>query len=159
VVNAYGEDVITSARASDILFAAIQGGKTTFGELADSLSVVTGAAVANNIPFEQVGAALATITATGTTTNVAATQLRSVLTELSREGSKASVAFEGMQHEMVPVGQTFAEFIADGGTLAEALQYLNESAEANGENFRNMFSRVEAANAAFVLGASNVDKM
>lgn len=145
VVNAYGADIINVERASDLMFTAVRLGKTNFEELSRSLFNVIPTAAATGVEFGNVTAALAAMTAQGTPTSVATTQMRQLLVELSKEGGKASETFERIS------GQSFREFIAQGGNLNEALQMMSEAAASTGVGVNDLFSSVEAGNAALAL--------
>lgn len=152
VVNAYGADIISAGEASDQMFAAVRGGKTTFEELAKSLFNVIPTASSLGLEFGNVTAALATMTAAGVPTSVATTQLRQLLIELSQAGGDASDTFQEM------AGQTFVDFVASGGNLQQALQYMEQAAADSGVRLSDMFSSVEAGNAALSLTGASTDK-
>lgn len=145
VVNAYGSDVVSATEASDLMFTAVKLGKTNFDELSRSLFQVIPTASALGVEFGDVTAALATMTAQGTPTSVASTQLRQVLVELSKSTSKTAKAFNEIS------GQTFQEFIAQGGNVQGALAIMEQAADQNGVALQDMFGSVEAGNAALAL--------
>lgn len=149
VVNAYGDDVIGAAEASDLMFTAVRLGKTNFEELSASLFNVVPTASALGVGFEDVTAALAAMTAQGVPTSVATTQLRQLFVELSKEGTKTSEIFEEA------AGQSFADFIAAGGNTAEALEVLVGASEDTGVALQDMFGSVEAGSAALSLTGSD----
>src|SRR5210317_1768312 len=93
VVNAFGSDVISVGEASDIIFTAVKGGKTTVEELSKAMFNVAPIAASMGIEFGNVTAAVATLTASGTPTSVAMTQIKSTLSELSKPTSKLSKLF------------------------------------------------------------------
>lgn len=152
VVNAYGDDVISSTEASDLMFTAVKGGKTTFEELSSSLFQVIPTASSLGVGFGDVTAALATMTSQGTPTKVATTQLRQAFVELSKEGGETATTFEKLS------GKSFADFIAEGGNTQEALQLLEGHAEDTGVSIADMFGSVEAGNAALALTGKGTDK-
>lgn len=152
VVNAYGADVIDAGRASDLMFTAVRGGKTTFDELSRSLFNVIPNAASLDVEFGNVTAALATMTAQGTPTATATTQLRQMLVELSKAGSEVAGTFEDA------AGRGFRQFIAEGGNLQEALQILEEHAAASGMSISDLFSSVEAGSAALSLTGASAQK-
>lgn len=145
VVNAYGSDVISAAEASDLMFTAVKDGKTDFKQLSDSLFNVIPTASALGVEFSDITAALASMTAQGTPTSVATTQIRQLLVELSKEGSAASDTFKEIS------GQSFADFIAAGGNVQDALLKMEQKANDSGVSISNLFSSVEAGNAAIAL--------
>lgn len=152
VVNAYGADVVSAGEASDQMFQAVLGGKTTFDQLATSLYNVIPTAASLGVEFGNVTAALATMTAIGVPTSVATTQLRQLLIELSQAGGDASATFEEM------AGSTFVEFIASGGNLQEALQLMEQAAIDGGVGLADLFGSVEAGAAALSLTGASTEK-
>lgn len=151
VVNAYGSDVLSVGEASDAMFTAVKLGKTNFEELSRYLFNVVPTASAVGLEFTNITAALAAMTAQGTPTSVATTQLRQVLVELNQEGSKASKIFNEV------AGMSFAEFIANGGNLNEALQLMEQYAADTDVTVNNLFSSVEAGNGALALTGKGAD--
>ena len=152
VVNAYGAEVIDAGKASDLMFTAVRLGKTTFQELSGSLYNVLPTAAALGVRFEDVTAAMASMTAQGVPTSVATTQMRQLLVELSKDGGKAAMAFQKLS------GESFRDFIANGGNVIEALTLMQEEAKKNNLGINDLFSSVEAGNAALALSGDNALK-
>jgi len=121
---------------------------TTFPELARSLFNVTPVAAALGVSFDDVTAGLAAITAQGTPTSVAATQMRQLFVELSKAGGQAATTFQGL------AGKSFQDFIAGGGDVAGALAVMAKGAGASGLQIQDMFSSVEAGQAALQLSGN-----
>lgn len=151
VVNAYGQEVISATEASDLMFTAVKLGKTDFGQLSQSLFNVIPTAASLKVKFGDITAGLAAMTAQGTPTSVATTQLRQLLVELSKDGSKAAAEFERIS------GKSFPDFIAEGGNLADALQAIEDDAKKSNKSVSNLFSSVEAGNAALALTGSGAE--
>lgn len=151
VVNAYGADTISAADASDIMFQTVKIGKTTMDELSASLFNVSPIASALGIGFDQVGAALATMTSQGIPTAQATTQLRQLFVELSDSGSGLAKTFQQIS------GQSFKDFVANGGTVQGALQLLETHAANTGVSVSDLFSSVEAGSAALSLTGQNTE--
>lgn len=145
VTNAYGTSVIDAATASDVMFTAVKLGKTDFEQLSNSLFNVVPTAASLGVTFEDVAASLAALTAQGTPTSVATTQLRAAFVEASKSGTNLDKALQDL------TGKSFADLIASGKTSTEIFSDLRESMPE--QDFRNLFSSVEAANA--VLGLTN----
>ena len=80
ILNAYSLSSERAVEVSDIFFATVKRGKTTFGELAPNIGKVTAVASAAGVRFETVGAALATMTRNGIQTDQAITALLSTIT-------------------------------------------------------------------------------
>ena len=149
VVNAYGDEVITATEASDYMFTAVRLGKTTFEELSNSISMVTPIAVAAGVGMDEVSASIAVLTASGVPTATAATQIKGAIAELSREGSKADTVFRDLS------GESFAQFIENGGTMGEAFQLMSDHADDTGGSVLDMFGRVEAGAAVLAIAAGD----
>ena len=152
VVNAFGPEAVSFAQASDLIFTAVKGGKTTVDELSRSLFQVAPVAAGLGVEFGDVTAALATLTAAGTPTSVAATQLRAVFAELSKPTTVISKKFQEL------AGKDFATFIAEGGNVADALGLIKKDADASGVSLSAYFGSVEAAGAAQVLTGKGAEK-
>lgn len=149
VMNAYGHENISASEASDLMFTAVKNGKTTFDELSGSLYNVLPTASALGVDFGDVTAAMASMTAQGTPTSVATTQLRQMMVELSKDGGDVAEVFEKVS------GQSFKDFVAEGGNTADALALLHEHAEDTGVGVNDLFGSVEAGNAALALSGDN----
>lgn len=150
-VNAYGQETLSAADASDVMVTAVRLGKTTIGELSDALFQVNPIAASAGVEFGDVAAAMATLTSQGVPTSVAATQIRQALVELSDSGSAVSETFADL------TGQTFRDFIAGGGDLGGALQTLQDYADDTGLSISDLFGSVEAGQAVLALTGDNAD--
>lgn len=151
VVNAYGSDVISSAKASDLLFTTVKLGKTNFEELSAAIFNVTPSAAAAGVKFETVTAALAAMTLQGVPTSVATTKLRATLDELSKAGTKTDTIFREI------AGKSFKEFIAGGGDLQGALQLLEQHAASTNVGINDLFGSAEAGSTALLLTGKGTD--
>lgn len=152
VVNTYGEENISAAEASDLMFTTVKQGKTTFEELSANMSDVAPIASSMGIEFSNVTAALSTMTSQGTPTAKATTQLKQAMAELSKEGSKAGTAFADI------AGTDFQTFISEGGNLQEAMALMETAAKENGTTVSNMFGSIEAGQAALALTGKGAEK-
>lgn len=152
VTNSYGANVLSTGKASDLMFTTVKLGKTTFEELSGSLYNVVPTAVGAGVAFEDVSAALAAMTAQGVPTSVATTQLRQALVELSKSGSNTDKIFRQVS------GQGFKEFIASGGNMQEAFQLLEKHAASAGLGINDLFGSVEAGNAVLALTGGGTEK-
>ena len=152
VVNAFGSDVISVGEASDIIFTAVKGGKTTVEELSNAMFNVAPIAASMGIEFGNVTAAVATLTASGTPTSVAMTMIRQALSELAKPTSKLSQLFFEL------TGKSFEEFIASGGNLKEGFDIIKKGAEANGKPLAEYVGSVEALGAIQTLTGKGADK-
>lgn len=152
VVNAYGGEVINAQRTSDLLFAAMRNGKTSFEELANNMYSVLPAAKSLDVPFENVTGALATMTAMGTPTAQSTTQLGRMFLEFSKDGTTASEIF------YKATKKTFKQYIAEGNNLQDVLRVMEGVAKKSGLEINNLFSSAEAGNAALALTGRGAEK-
>lgn len=152
VVNAYGRDVITAAETADLMFTAVKKGKTNFEEMARNLYNVVPIASSLNLEFGNVTAALATMTGQGVPTAQATTQIRQMLIELSKAGTSVSETFAQA------AGVGFREFIAQGNNVADALTIIEQVAISTDRGINDLFSSVEAGNAALALTGTGMEK-
>ncbi len=89
ILNAYGMSADKAGKVSDILFAAVKKGQTTFAELAASVGQATAIAASAGVSFEEVAAGLATITRGGISTAEAVTALRMAIISLQGKNKGA----------------------------------------------------------------------
>ena len=148
VINAYGKENISAAKASDIMFLAVRLGKTTFDEMSKSLGDVTPIASALGISFEEVAAALATSTSITGNTAKSVTGLKSLMVELGKSGQVGAKNFERI------AGKSFPDFIKSGGTMQDALRMMKADADRTGGSIMDMFGGVEAGAQALQLAES-----
>jgi TP901 family phage tail tape measure protein len=151
VMNAYGADVLDATQASDLMFTAVRLGKTTFGELSQSLSNITPLASGMGVAFGDVTAAMATMTSQGTPTAVATTQMRALLQELGTAGTVVADVFTQI------AGESFLDFTAEGGNVAEALQMLEQYSTEAGVPIQDLFGNVRGGMAALQLTGSGME--
>ncbi|MBT00619.1 MAG: phage tail tape measure protein [Oceanospirillaceae bacterium] len=143
-MNAYGAEASQASDYTDVLFTAVQKGKTSIPELAASLSQVTGIASAANVPFGDLNAALAAITASGDPTSQAATKIKAVLTELLKPSTDLSAALGDVSLE------------SDG--LEGVMTKLKEVTGGNAAEMGKLFGSTEALQAALLLANDNAGK-
>ena len=155
-MNAYGEAAGTAEDVQKVLIQTQNLGITTVGELGASLANVTPTAAAMGVSFDQVGAALALMTAKGTPTAQATTQLRSAMVELGKEGTKGAKALEAAAKGTEFAGMSFKEMMANGADLGDVMGMLQAYADKTGVSMVDLFSSVEAGNAAMSI-ASDVE--
>lgn len=152
VINAYGKENITAAKASDLLLLTVEKGKTTLPELSAALGDVTPLASAMGISFEEVSAALAASTSITGNTSKSVTGLKNLIAELSKESLQGAKAFKKIS------GKSFPEFIKSGGTMKQALELMNAEAKRTGKSLADMFGGQEAGQMAIQLAISANDK-
>lgn len=151
VVNAYGAEAYSAGEASDILFEAVRLGKLNMEDLSNFMYQVVPVAAAMGVELEDVAAALAVMTSQGVPAQVATTQLRNAFVELNDPASEAGSLFQEL------TGKVFQDFIAEGHTVAEALALMEEEANRLGVPISQLFSSIEAGQAALALTGTNME--
>lgn len=152
IMNAYKMSTKEAGEVADWLLTVQNKGVTTVDELGASLADVTSISSALEVSLNDVGAALAQMTQNGNNTAKSTTMLKTMLSELSKSGQQASDIFSTI------AGQSFRSFIINGGNLQDALNMLDGYAKKSNKSISDLFSSVEAGNAALNLTGINADK-
>lgn len=134
VLNAFHLSAAQTNKVADIMFETVKLGKTTFGELAGSLSQVAPLAASSGIKFEDISAAIATLTKQGVPTSDAVTQIRQAIISLN---------------ERLPEGWS------NTMSFQDAVKLLNERAGGSPKVLKEMMGRVEGVNAVLSLTGKN----
>lgn len=134
VLNAYGEGTYSLQEIYDQFFFGIKEGVFTMSDLAGGMSELTSVSAETKTPLEDIMAALIVMTRQGDSFNEAVELSGLLLTQLGTEGSAAANAF------VQATGQSYREFIAQGGTLGEALQRIQQHADATGQSIGSMIA-------------------
>ena len=151
IINAYKMEMSEAGKVADWLLTIQNEGVTTVRELGDQLGDVTSISAALGVSLNDVGGAIAQMTVNGNNTAKTITMLKSMLSELSKEGQTAADNFKKLS------GQSFTEFIANGGTLQEAMIKMEEYAKKSNKSVVDLFSSVEAGSAALNLIGINAE--
>ena len=150
-VNSYGPEVLSATEASDLMFTAVRLGKLTFDELGASLFNVVPTAASFGVGLDQVAAALAVTTAQGVPTKIATTQLRQAFVEAGRESSILAKTIKER------TGKSFSQLVKEGKPVHRIFQDLREDMPE--DDFRNLFSSVEASNAALLITGDAAERV
>ena len=100
ILNSYGLSADQAQSVSDLLFATVKKGKTTFAELAPSIGMVASTAASANVPLEELGAAIATMTRNGVKTDNAVTALTSIIAAFLKPSKEAAAYAKSLGFEM-----------------------------------------------------------
>jgi TP901 family phage tail tape measure protein len=140
----------------DTLFKTVELGKTTFGEIAASISMVAPLAAAVGVSFKEVSASVAHLTAQGTPTTVAMTQIASAIngmnTELGDGWTKTRTLQEAMEEMFKRAGGSAEKLLTMMGRKEGMLAVLasaGKNADAAGVKFKAMGESAGAGMAAF----------
>lgn len=151
VTKGYGD---TSAeamqKASDLAFATVKLGQTSFPELASSIGQVVPLASTLKVSQEELFGAMSTLTGvTGGTAEVT-TQLKATMQSFLSPGTEMSKVLKKMGYES---GAVALESEGLGGILSK----LKDSVNGDEVAFANLFSSVEAKNAVLALTGAQAE--
>lgn len=152
ILNAYGMEASEVNHVSDVLINTQNKGKTTVAELSAAMGKIIPTANASNVSLEQLAAGYSIMTANGIATAESTTYMNSMLNELSKSGTTASDTIKNK------TGKSFQELMADGSSLADVLEILQEQAAEDGVAMNDMFGSAEAGKAALTLLSGGVDE-
>lgn len=151
IVNTYKMEMSEAGKVADWLLTIQNEGVTTVRELGDQLGDVTSISAALGVSLNDVGGAIAQMTVNGNNTAKTITMLKSMLSELSKEGQVAADNFKTL------AGESFTEFIANGGTLQEAMIKMEEYAKKTNRSITDLFGSTDAGSAALNLAGINAE--
>lgn len=150
--KAFGLGLDQTDDVLNLFSGAVTLGKTTLGEMSESLFQVAPSAVAAKVGINETVASMVALTNQGVPTRQAATWMGQAFTELTKAGTIASDNFEDI------AGVAFPAFIANGGTLGEALALIDEHLTSSGSSAVDFFSSIEAGKAVQTLLNGSVDE-
>lgn len=145
IMNAYGDASGSAADISDQLITAQNLGKTTVAELGSSMGKVIPTAAMYGVNLDNLASAYVTTTKNGISTAESTTYINGMLNELGKSGSTASDILKNK------TGKSFKELMDSGMSLTDALQIIQDAADASGKSMADMFSSQEAAKAAATI--------
>lgn len=148
ILNAYGMKESDVNMISNDLIRTQNLGKTTVGQLAQSMGLVIPMAHDTGVSLQQLSSAYVMMTAKGVDTAESTTEIRSMLSELSKDGSKSAKILKS------ETGESFTELMKKGDSLGQVLNILQKYAQKNGTSLKNMFSDVRAGNGALELATN-----
>lgn len=145
IMNAYGDASGSTADISDRLITAQNLGKTTVAELGSNIGKVIPTAAMYGVNLDNLASAYVTTTKNGIATADSTTYINGMLNELGKSGSTASNILKNK------TGKSFKELMDSGMSLTDALQIIQDAADASGKSMADMFSSQEAAKAAATI--------
>lgn len=150
ILNAYGLEANEVGRVSDMLIQTQNKGKVTVAELSSVMGKIIPTAKSNGVALEQVTAGYAIMTAKGIPAAETTTYMNSMLNELGKSGTTADKALRAA------AGKGFKELMAEGKSLSEVLNILQEDAAKGGKSLADVFGSAEAGKAAVTLLSDGV---
>ena len=146
-MNAFGE---TARSTQDKAFAAVKLGVVRYEEIAGAVGKFAGTGAAANLELSEMLSGLTTLTVQGVKSEEGIVQINNAVNQLLKSGSQVGQLFQRLS------GQSFPEFTAQGGTLAQAVRMIGEYAEMTGQSIFDMIPEARAAK-GFQLLFDNLD--
>lgn len=154
VLNAYGKENITAARAADILVASVRDGTAEASAFASVLGRIVPTAATLGVSFDQVAGALASMTLVGLSADEAATSLNQVLVSLLKPSREAERALDDLGLSAAGLRTQLRE----EGLLA-VLRTLEERFAGNDEAAGLVFGNVRALRGVLALLALDSEQL
>ena len=160
ILNAQVAGVSDINDVYDQLFFTVKNGVVTMPELTDVMSQVTSIAGEAGVSMQDISAAMIVMTRQGDSAAEAAELLSTMLTQLSTSGTTMATTFEQA------AGKSFRQFVAEGNTLADAMQLLQAHADHTGQSLGDMlgggspfFRDTQAARGALELTGKHLESL
>lgn len=151
ILNAYGLEADKVGMVSDMLIQTQNKGKVTVAELSSVMGKIIPTAKSNGVALEQITAGYAVMTAKGIAAAETTTYMNSMLNELGKSGTTADKALRAA------AGKGFKDLMAEGKSLSEVLNILQEDAGKGGKSLADVFGSAEAGKAAVTLLSDGVE--
>lgn len=155
ILNAYQMDISETDKIHKVLMQTQNISKATISELGDALSGVTSTAANMGVGFDQVGAAIANMTSKGIPVAQATEQLNELFNELGQSGSFASENLAKATAGTEFAGKSFQDLMQEGIPLNSILETMSGYANDSGFSLSNMFSSIDAGDAALANCGEN----
>lgn len=148
VLNAYGKKGSKAMQeVSDQMLMAQNFGKTTFGEMSQSIGNVIPVASSLNVSTEELFASIATLTKNGIQTSQSITGLKAAYSNILKPSKQAKEVAEEL-------GIEFNAAHLESVGWAEFLEEVGEKTDGNSEAMAQLFGSTEALNAVTVLATN-----
>lgn len=148
-VNAFGDNGVDAAHATDVLFKALQYGKGTMNDFAKYVSTAIPIADSLGVSLEQVAGTGATLTLTGMSSRKAFTGMKVAMQELANETKGGGKEFKRV------MGEDFQSYIKRTGNLQKA--FTDFTAKVGANNLTKIFGAKEGAAALQTLSTIGDD--
>lgn len=134
-----------AGEAADFLTATL--GNTTAGveDIGDVFGEVSGFARDAGLGVDEVSAAFAAMSVTGRDAGTSGGQLAALIEELGDSTTPVAEAFNEL------TGQSFKQFVAEGGNLQQAAQLIADGANAAGQSVVELAGSAESSSAILAL--------
>lgn len=145
IQNAYGMSTKQTSRIADKLVTTQNLGKVTVDELGQVMARSIPTARAYNVNLDTLLATYAVMTKNGNQAADSTTLLNATFNELGKYGTKAATILKEK------TGKSFAQLMASGTSLTDALGILETEATKSGLAINDLFGSQEAAKGANII--------
>lgn len=139
VIQAYGKENITAARAVNVLTSIVREGNVEAASLAPALGKILGTASLMGISFEELGANIATFTRLGVSAEQAVDGLQAIMTSMLKPSKEA----EKILAEFGLSAEALRRSIRENG-LAQTLIFLTEKFKGNEASLAKVVGEVQS---------------
>lgn len=137
IINSYGLETADAEKIANQMLVTQNKGKTTFGELASSMSGVTPIASTLNIATEELFSSMAVLTANGIGTSEAVTGLKATLSGIVKPSEEAKKVAEAL-------GIEFNATALESKGLMPFLQDITDKLKASAPEYANCIEQLGA---------------
>lgn len=155
VLNAYGKSAEEASAITDQMLLAQNFGKTSFGEMAQSIGNVIPVAAQLNVSTQELFGSIAVLTKNGIRTSEAITGLKAAYSNILKPSSEAAKLSQ-------PLGIEFNAAHLKSVGWVKFLEEVKRATGGDAEQMAQLFGSVEALNSVLVLtgkGAGDFDKV
>lgn len=151
-INAYGDSAGTATEIADSLITVQNLGVTTVADLSANMGKAIATASAYNVSLDNLESSYISITKAGINTAEGTTYISSMLKELGTEGSDVANILEEQ------TGQSFAELMASGNSLADVLGILYNACDQDATALMNLWGSAEAGKASNAIVSQGLEE-
>jgi TP901 family phage tail tape measure protein len=141
----FGDEFGTAAEAADFLTVTLGNTTADVADVGDVLGEISGFARDAGVGATELSAALAAMSITGRDAGTSGGQLAAFIEELGDATTPVAEAFNEL------TGQSFQDFIAQGGTVQEAAQVIADGAADAGQSVVELAGSAETSSAILAL--------
>lgn len=145
IENAYNISADKTNTLSDMLVNTQNKGKTTVGQLAETMGRVIPTAETLNVSIGQLCTGYSEMTKRGINTANATTYMNSLFDEFGKSSTDLYAITEKV------AGKSFKDLMKEGKSLGDVIQMLADYAEKNNENFNDFFGKSNSRKAALSI--------
>jgi TP901 family phage tail tape measure protein len=144
VLNAYGMETSRATDIADQMLIAQNLGKTSFGEMAQTMGQVIPTASALNVSTKELFSSVATLTANAVPTSAAMTGLKATLSNIMKPSSNAAKMAQRL-------GLDFNAAALESKGFAQFMRDVGKAVNGDKEILGQLFGSVEAVNTVLAL--------